>query len=161
MRFAYITIGLARGAVFATSIHAEDSATGKSSVDRTQTPETKGQKHLKAGPARSIPVPAAHPPLVRRVSHRPGCRLRRRALRKQLSLRTKIINRSKAARKRRVVRPSSPSKAISKSPRKNAPGRLIGFENKAIRERSDLPHHSSLPVASPARLRVGIRPVEN
>jgi hypothetical protein len=44
MRFAYITIGLARGAVFATWIHAEDSATGKSSVDRTQTPETKGQK---------------------------------------------------------------------------------------------------------------------
>ena len=44
MRFAYIAIGLACGAVFATSIHAEDSTTSKSSVDRTQTPETKGQK---------------------------------------------------------------------------------------------------------------------
>jgi hypothetical protein len=44
MRFAYIAIGLACGAVFATSIHAEDSATSKSGVDRTQTPETKGQK---------------------------------------------------------------------------------------------------------------------
>jgi hypothetical protein len=43
MRFAYLATCLACG-VFATSIHAEDSATSKSSVGRTQTLETKGQK---------------------------------------------------------------------------------------------------------------------
>jgi hypothetical protein len=44
MRYACIAICLACGAVFATSIRAEDSATIKSSVGRTQTPETKGVK---------------------------------------------------------------------------------------------------------------------
>jgi hypothetical protein len=44
MRFAYVAIGLACAAIFATSIHAEDSATIKSGADRTQTPETTGQK---------------------------------------------------------------------------------------------------------------------
>jgi hypothetical protein len=44
MRYAYIAICLACGAVFTTSIHAEDSATSKSSVGPTQSLETKGQK---------------------------------------------------------------------------------------------------------------------
>ena len=44
MRFAYIAICVACGTVFATSIHADDSSKSESSVGRTQTPETKGQK---------------------------------------------------------------------------------------------------------------------
>jgi hypothetical protein len=44
VRIAYIAICLACGVVFATSIHAQDSAASKSSVGRTQTPETNGQK---------------------------------------------------------------------------------------------------------------------